>query len=67
MPKNYFDERIAGRYETYWPESFEPGVIDPAVNFLTDLAGTGAALELGIGTGRIALPLSQPGRWRARD
>jgi len=61
VPKNYFDERIAGRYETYWPESFEPGVIDPAVNFLTDLAGTGAALELGIGTGRIALPLSQRG------
>ena len=28
---------------------------------LADLAGAGAALELGIGTGRIAIPLSQRG------
>src|SRR5713226_1660951 len=61
MPTNYFDDRIAERCETYWPELFEPGAIDPAVNFLADLAGAGAALELGIGTGRIALPLSQRG------
>jgi SAM-dependent methyltransferase len=31
------------------------------VSFLADLAGEGAALELGIGTGRVALPLSQRG------
>ena len=61
MPKNFFDERIAERYETYWPNLFEPAVVDPAVSFLAALAGTGAALELGIGTGRIALPLSQRG------
>lgn len=61
MPKNSFDERIAERYETYWPDLFEPAVVDPAVGFLADLAGTGAALELGIGTGRIALPLSRRG------
>ena len=61
VPKNYFHERIAERYEIYWPESFDPAVVDPAVNFLADLAGTGAALELGIGTGRLALPLSQRG------
>jgi len=40
---------------------FEPDVLDPAVEFLAGLAGDGAALELGIGTGRIALPLSQRG------
>jgi SAM-dependent methyltransferase len=40
---------------------FEPAVVDPAVSFLADLAGAGGALELGIGTGRIALPLSQRG------
>src|ERR1700733_4199109 len=40
---------------------FEPAVLDPAVDFLADLAGEGGALELGIGTGRIALPLSQRG------
>jgi 16S rRNA A1518/A1519 N6-dimethyltransferase RsmA/KsgA/DIM1 with predicted DNA glycosylase/AP lyase activity len=31
------------------------------VDFLADLAGTGPALEFGIGTGRVALPLSQRG------
>jgi SAM-dependent methyltransferase len=61
VPPIYFDERIARQYETYWPELFAPEVVDPAVTFLADLAGTGAALELGIGTGRLALPLSQRG------
>ena len=42
-------------------DMFEPAVVDPAVDFLADLAGDGAALELGIGTGRIALPLSRRG------
>ncbi|MBA2529490.1 MAG: class I SAM-dependent methyltransferase [Euzebyales bacterium] len=40
---------------------FEPAVVEPAVAFLAHLAGEGVALELGIGTGRIALPLSQRG------
>ena len=31
------------------------------MNFLADLARSGTALELGIGTGRLALPLSQRG------
>jgi SAM-dependent methyltransferase len=61
VPENYFDERIAKSYEAKWPELFEPAVVDPAVRFLADLAGTGAALELGIGTGRLAIPLSQRG------
>jgi SAM-dependent methyltransferase len=61
MPKVYFDERIAQRYDTDFAEMFDPAVVDPAVGFLADLAGDGSALELGIGTGRIALPLSQRG------
>ena len=61
VPTNYFDERIAKSYEARWPELFEPGVVDPAVRFLAGLAGTGTALELGIGTGRIAIPLSRRG------
>src|SRR5262245_41546157 len=39
---------------------FDPAVVDPAVDFLAALAG-GGALELGIGTGRIALPLAARG------
>ena len=67
MPQDYFTGRIAREYETRWPHLFEPAVVDPAVDFLTDLAdlaGNGpaaAALEFGIGTGRIALPLSRRG------
>jgi SAM-dependent methyltransferase len=61
MPENYFDERIARTSEAKWPEIFDPAVVDPAVSFLADLAGSGPVLELAIGTGRIALPLSRRG------
>lgn len=61
MPENYFDERIAKAYDAKWAYLAEPEVVDPAVSFLAELAGTGAALELGIGTGRLALPLSRRG------
>src|SRR4029079_19420304 len=40
---------------------FEPAAVEPVVEFLAELAGEGAALELGIGTGRIALPLARRG------
>lgn len=61
MPDALFDEWIAEHYEILWPELFEPAVLDPAVTFLAELAGAGSALELGIGTGRIALPLRRRG------
>ena len=61
MPENYFDERIARSYDAKWPELFEPAVVDPAVRFLAGLVGGGAALELGIGTGRLAIPLRRRG------
>jgi SAM-dependent methyltransferase len=61
VPEDYFDERIASTYEVKWPELFEPALVESTVNFLYDHAGTGRALELGIGTGRIALPLSRRG------
>jgi SAM-dependent methyltransferase len=35
--------------------------IDPVVDLLVELAGDGRALELAIGTGRIAVPLAQRG------
>jgi SAM-dependent methyltransferase len=61
VPTNYFDERIAKSYEAKWPELFEPAMVDPVVDFLAELAGTAAALELGIGTGRLAIPLRRRG------
>jgi SAM-dependent methyltransferase len=61
MPEDHFGEEIAARYDDPSDEMFQPAAIEPVVNFLTELAGDGAALELGIGTGRIALPLAQRG------
>jgi SAM-dependent methyltransferase len=57
----YFDERVAAGYDASSAEMFEPSVVDPVIDFLVDLAGSGRALELGIGTGRISLPLAQRG------
>jgi SAM-dependent methyltransferase len=61
VPEDHFGERVAARYDESAAELFEPEVVDPVVDFLAELAGGGAALELGVGTGRIALPLSQRG------
>jgi SAM-dependent methyltransferase len=59
----YFDERVAARYDESAEISgmFDLAVVDPAVDLLVELAGSGRALELGIGTGRIALPLARRG------
>jgi SAM-dependent methyltransferase len=57
----YFDDRVAARYDESSAEMFDPDVVDPAVDLLSELAGGGRALELGIGTGRIALPLARRG------
>jgi SAM-dependent methyltransferase len=56
----YFDERVAAHYDES-EEISDAGVVEPVVDFLVELAGSGRALELGIGTGRIALPLAQRG------
>jgi SAM-dependent methyltransferase len=57
----YFDERIAAAYDDNTTDMYNPEVLEPAVDFLATLAGSGRALELGIGTGRVALPLAQRG------
>ncbi len=59
MPQTHFDEWTATRYAALWPELFDPAVVGPTVDFLAGLAAGGPALELGIGTGRIAIPLSR--------
>ena len=61
MPKDYFGEHVAERYDESTADMFDPATVDPVVDFLAELASDGSALELGIGTGRIALPLAQRG------
>jgi SAM-dependent methyltransferase len=61
VPEDYFGEGVAARYDESSADMFDAAVVDPVVDFLAELAGDGAALELGIGTGRIALPLAERG------
>jgi ubiquinone/menaquinone biosynthesis C-methylase UbiE len=61
MPEDYFGERVARRYDEAVAERFDVSQVEPAVEFLADMAGSGRVLELGIGTGRIALPLAERG------
>jgi SAM-dependent methyltransferase len=54
-----YGDRIADLYdEWYQGPGFDPAA---SVRFLAGLAGDGLALELGIGTGRVALPLKAAG------
>ena len=57
----YFGEHVAAAYDDSPDRMFDPAVVEPTVDFLAELAGDGRALELGIGTGRIALPLAARG------
>jgi len=52
---------VAERFDERYAYQAEPVIVDPMVGFLVDLVRDGDALELGIGTGRIALPLAQHG------
>jgi SAM-dependent methyltransferase len=59
--EGFFGERVASRYDEDAADMFDPAVVTPVVDTLAELAGQGAALEFGIGTGRIALPLAERG------
>jgi phospholipid N-methyltransferase len=61
MAHDYFAGIVAKTYDSDLEGWFDPAVVDPAVGFLRNLAETGPVLELGIGTGRIGLPLSARG------
>lgn len=54
-------EDTAIRYDASSPEMFAPEVLDPTIDFLAGLAGSGAALEFAIGTGRVGIPLAARG------
>jgi SAM-dependent methyltransferase len=56
-----WDDETAASYDTPSTGMFAPEVLDPAVEFLAGLAPGGRALEFAIGTGRVALPLSDRG------
>ncbi len=58
--KDWFAGPVAERYDDGDGEMFSGPVVESTVDFLAPLAG-GGALELGIGTGRIALPLAARG------
>ena len=60
-PDGHFDERVAARYDDSSAAMFSSEAVEPAVALLAELAVGGRALELGIGTGRIALPLAERG------
>ncbi|WP_020422627.1 class I SAM-dependent methyltransferase [Amycolatopsis sp. ATCC 39116] len=61
MDDGYFGEDVAATYDRSEGPEFESAAVESAAGFVAELAGDGAALELGIGTGRIALPLAARG------
>jgi len=56
-----WDATAAAEYDTPGEGMFAPEVLGPTVDLLTELAAGGAALELAVGTGRVAIPLVQRG------
>jgi SAM-dependent methyltransferase len=59
--EGFFGERVAAFYDERLGFMDSPEATGPVVDLLAEYAGDGAALELAIGTGRIALPLSGRG------
>ena len=59
--EGFFGEPAASVYDDRSAGMSDPAVVDPVVELLAELAGGGRALEFGIGTGRIALPLAERG------
>ncbi|MCL4869060.1 MAG: class I SAM-dependent methyltransferase [Anaerolineae bacterium] len=61
MAEACFNEQVAAHYDEDSNAMYRSDLLQPTVDFLAALAGDGAALEFGIGTGRVALPLSARG------
>ena len=61
MLDDHFAGEVAARYDDTLGAMGSPEVLGPTVDLLAELAGTGAALEMAVGTGRIALPLAARG------
>lgn len=56
-----WDDDAAQQYDTPGEGMFSPEVLGPTVEVLAKLAGGGPAVEFAIGTGRVAIPLSDAG------
>ena len=56
-----WDHEAAQQYDTPGEGMFSPEVLAPTVEVLSELAGGGPAVEFAIGTGRVAIPLSEAG------
>lgn len=61
MVDGLFDSVAAATYDHDHASRFAPEVLGPTVDVLAELAGAGRALELAVGTGRVALALSDRG------
>lgn len=61
MLPDHFGPEVARRYDDDSAARFAPEVLGPTVDRLAELAGDGAALELAVGTGRVALALADRG------
>ncbi len=61
MAEDHFGESVAARFDERYAHQADPAVVGPIVDLVVELADGGAALELGIGTGRVALPLAARG------
>ncbi len=57
----HLDPEIAANYDKRHAERFAPEVLAPMIDTLADLAGDRPALELAVGTGRVALALADRG------
>lgn len=56
-----WDDAAADAYDTPGEGMFDPGLLAATVSLLKELAAGGPALELGVGTGRVAIPLMDSG------
>lgn len=56
-----WDQETAAKYDQDAASHFAPEVLEPTVEFLSQLAGDQPALEFAIGTGRVGIPLAARG------